>query len=291
MKRILKEPLLHFVLLGAALFGAYSLMPKEVSRGDAGKIVVTQGQIEHLTAGFTKTWQRPPTADELAALVRDFVQEEVYCREAMAMGLDKDDTVIRRRLRQKLEFVSEDIADRAEPTEADLNAYLQAHAATFRTPPRFTFRQVYLSPQKHRDTLARDAAQLLAQLNQAGNQADTSALGDTLMLDDQFVAIPASEVARQFGETFAAKLATLAPGQWQGPVESGYGVHLVLVSERSEGRQPALAEVREAVSREWADTRRLQANQKFYEELLKRYTVTIESPKAVKGGEKLVQAK
>lgn len=291
MKRILKEPLLHFVLLGAGLFLAYGRMPKDVSRGDAGTIVVTQGQIEHLTAGFIKTWQRAPSAEELAGLVHDFVQEEVYCREAMAMGLDRDDTVIRRRLRQKLQFVSEDIAAQAEPTEADLNEYLQAHAATFRVPPRFTFRQVYLNPQKHRDTLAHDAAQLLVQLKQAGSQADTSALGDTLLLEDQLVAASASEVAKEFGEKFAAQLPMLAPGQWQGPVESGYGVHLILVNERTEGRQPALAEVRDAVSREWANARRLQANQKFYEELLKHYTVTIELPKAVKGGKKLAQAK
>ncbi|MFO1459808.1 MAG: peptidylprolyl isomerase [Verrucomicrobiota bacterium] len=286
MKRILKEPLLHFVLLGTGLFLVYGLIPKEVGRGDAGRIVVTQGQIEHLTAGFIRTWHRPPTAEELAGLVRDDVEEEIYYREAMAMELDKDDTVIRRRLRQKLQFVSEDIAAQAEPTEAELSAYLQAHASTFRLPPRFTFRQVYLSPQKHRDNLAGDAAQLLVRLNQAGSEADATALGDALMLDDRYIAASASEVSSQFGAKFAEQLAALTPGQWQGPVDSGYGVHLVLVTERSDGRLPALGEIRDAVRREWASARRLEANQKFYEELFKRYTVIIEPPKVSKGGRK-----
>jgi len=123
MKRLLKQPLLHFLLLGAGLFLAYSLMPKGPGTSEPGKIVVTQGQIEHLATGFAKTWQRSPTAQELEGLVRDWVREEVYYREAMALGLDRDDTVIRRRLRQKMEFVSDDIVAQTEPSDADLTAY------------------------------------------------------------------------------------------------------------------------------------------------------------------------
>src|SRR5512140_853104 len=144
MKRILKEPLLHFLLLGAGLFLAYRLTPRTAGSGESGQVLVTQGQIEHLAAGFAKTWQRPPTPQELAGLVRDRVREEVYCREAFAMGLDKDDTVIRRRLRQKMEFVSDDIAAQAEPSDAELTVYLQTHPDAFRVPPQFTFHQVYL---------------------------------------------------------------------------------------------------------------------------------------------------
>jgi len=280
MKRLLKEPLLHFLLLGAGLFLAYSLMPKSPGNGEAGKIVVTQGQIEHLATGFAKTWQRPPTAQELEGLVRDWVREEVYYREAMALGLDRDDTVIRRRLRQKMEFVSDDIVAQTEPSDADLTAYLQAHPDSFRVEQRFTFRQVYLNPEKHGENLARDAAQLLAQLNQADNKGDASALGDSFLLEHQFAAVPASEVANQFGEKFAAQLGELPPNQWQGPVESGYGEHLVFVSERTEGRLPVLAEVRDTVRREWANARRLEANEQFYEAMLKHYVVTVERPQS-----------
>jgi hypothetical protein len=278
MKRLLREPLLHFLLLGAAIFAAYGVVSKRGSE-EPGKIVITQGQVENLAFGFAKTWQRPPTDQELAALVRDRVREEVYYREAMALGLDKDDTVIRRRLRQKMEFVSDDIAAQAEPTDADLNAYLLAHPAKFPVEQRFTFRQVYLNPDKHRASLADDAARLLAQLKQSGDKADISALGDVFLLEHDFTALPASEIAKQFGEQFAARMPELTPGQWQGPIESGYGVHLVKVAERSDGRLPALADVREVVRREWDNARRQEANEKFFQELLKRYVVTIEQPK------------
>ncbi len=275
MKRILKEPLLHFLLLGAGLFLVYGLMSKPGSSAP-GQIVVTAGQVEHLAAGFARTWQRPPSDAELKGLVDDWVREEIATREAMALGLDKDDTVIRRRLRQKLEFVSDDIAAQAEPTDADLNAYLQAHPESFRVEPLFTFSQVYLNPDKHDESLARDAAQLLEQLELAGDKADISALGDSFLLEHTFQSTPTSEVAKQFGEDFAAALSGLSPRQWQGPVESGYGVHLVLISERTEGRLPVLAEARDAVRREWANAQRLEGNANFYQELLKRYTVTIE---------------
>ena len=214
---------------------------------------MTVGRVEHLAAGLAKTWQRPPTDAEIKGLVDDWVREEIAMREAIAMGLDKDDTVIRRRLRQKLEFVSDDIAAQTEPTDADLNAYLQAHPESFRVEPRFTFSQVYLDPAKHGTKLVRDLAQLLAQLQQAGGKTDGAALGDSILLENKFAAVPAGEVAKQFGEQFAAALGGVKPGQWQGPIESGYGVHLVLVSERTEGRQPELANVRDVMRREWAN--------------------------------------
>lgn len=290
MRRLLKEPLVHFLVLGAAIFVAYRFVSKR-SPVEPGKIVVTQGQIEHLAIGFTKTWQRPPTEQEIAGLIRDYVREEVFCRQAVAFGLDQDDTVIRRRLRQKMEFVSDDIAAQTEPTEADLSAYLQAHADTFRIAQRFTFQQVYLNPQKHGDHLVQDAAHRLAQLNQTDGKADLAALSDSFLIEHDFTSAPAGEIAKQFGEAFAAKLSGLQSGLWQGPVESGYGVHLIKISERTEGRLPALAEVRDAVRREWDNARRLEANEKFYQELLKRYTVTIEQPDSAEVRKKVALTK
>ncbi|HWN95127.1 MAG TPA: peptidylprolyl isomerase [Methylomirabilota bacterium] len=290
MKKILREPLLHFLLLGAAIFAAYSLVSKRNS-DEPGKIVVTQGQVAAIAEGFTRTWQRPPTREELEGLIRDRVQEEVYCREAMALGLDRDDTIIRRRLRQKLEFLTDDVAALAEPTDEELSAYLKARADTFRVQRQFTFSHVYLNPERRGQNLSRDIRQLLAQLQQAGEKADVAELGDSFLLEHKFQSLPASEIVKVFGEKFAAKLGELSPGQWQGPVESGYGVHLVLVSERTEGRVPALTEVRDAVRREWANARRLESNEKFYQELLKRYVVTIERPKPAEEQKKLAEAK
>lgn len=290
MKRILKEPLLHFLLLGAVIFAAYGVVSKRGS-DEPGKIVVSAGQIAAMAEGFARTWRRPPTREELEGLIRDRVQEEVYYREAMAIGLDKDDTIIRRRLRQKMEFLTDDVAALAEPTDDQLSAFLKAHADTFRVQRQFTFSHVYLNPERRGESLARDTAQLLAQLQQAGAPADVSELGDSFLLEHNFQSVLSSEAAKLFGEKFAAKLGELSPGQWHGPVESGYGVHLVWISERTEGRLPVLAEVREAVRREWANARRLEGNEKFYQELLKRYVVTVERPKPSEEQKKLAEAR
>lgn len=286
MKQLFREPLLHFLLLGAGLFVGFGLVDKRTS-GEPGQIVITQGQIEHLAAGYNRVHGRPASPEELEGLIGDYVREEVYYREALALGLDRDDPVIRNRLRLKMEFISDDVAAQAEPTEEQLRRYLQEHPDTFRIEPRFTFSQVYLNPERHRESLAHDVAQLLTQLNQAGDKADVSELGDPFLLEHNFVALAASEVVKQFGEKFAARLGELPRHQWQGPVESGYGVHLVFVSETTQGRVPTLEEVRDAVRREWANARRLEVNEKFYQNLLKRYTVTVERPQPMKAGKKL----
>ena len=216
-------------------------------------------------------------------LIQDYVREEIYVREAVALGLDRDDLIIRRRLRQKFEFVSEDLAAPAEPSDEALQAYLNAHAATFATERRFSFRQVYLNPKRHGVNLARDAERLLAGLKQAGANANLAPLGDPILLEHEFDNASAREVGNMFGEKFAAALGNLSPGQWQGPVESGYGVHVVFLAERTEGRLPPLEDVREAVRREWAHAQRLEAAAQFYQALLRKYAVTIETPPAAAG--------
>lgn len=276
IRKALREPLLHFLLLGAAIFAAYGLVSNRTN-DEPGTIVITRGQLASMREGFTLMWQRPPTSEEWQGLIRDRLQEEVYYREALALGLDKDDIVIRRRLRQKMEFVAGDAGAPPQPTDDVLNEYLRSHPELFRAEQKFTFRQIYLNPTKHGEDLARNATHLLTQLNQAGSNGDISKLGDSLMLDSTFNALPAAEIAKLFGDRFAAALPGLAPGQWQGPVESGYGVHLVLIDERSDRASPALADIRAAVRREWDNARRLEANDKFYQNLLKRYTVTIEN--------------
>lgn len=279
-RRILGEPLLHFLLIGTGLFLAFSLMPRDQRSGDAGEIVVSQGQVEHLAAGFARTWQREPSAEELAGLVSDFVREEVYYREALALGLDQDDTVIRRRLRQKLEFIFDDVAARAEPSEAELQAYLLAHPDAFRREPRLSFRQVYLNPDRRGPRVEADAAQLLAQLSQAGTDLDAAALGDATLLESAFADVSPSDVAAQFGADFADRLMELAVGAWQGPLKSGLGLHLVQVSERRDATLPVLAEVRDQVRREWDKARRAELKELSYRELLARYTVIVEGADA-----------
>jgi len=277
IKHFLREPLLHFLFLGAAIFVVHGLVSQNLSSAPQD-IVVTSGKIENLAATFARTWQRPPTQAELDGLIQDYVREEACSREATALGLDRDDTVIRRRLRQKLEFVAEDLAAPAEPNDDELRTYLQAHPQAFASEPQFSFRQIYLSPERHRQNLAQDAERLLAELQRASDTSGGAGWGDPFLLPHEFENTSSSEIKNLFGEKFVAGLETLQPGAWQGPLASGYGVHLVLVTQRTEGRVPALAEVRETVRREWANMQRLAASEKFYQELLRRYTVIIEKP-------------
>jgi hypothetical protein len=273
--KILREPLLHFILLGAAIFAVYGFVTRH--RTDKpGEIVVTQGTLENIITGFTRTWQRPPTEEELRGQIREYIREEAAYREALAMGLDRDDTIVRRRLRQKLEFLSDDLATRVEPTDADLQSFLQTHPGLFQSEPRFTFRHVYLNPQQHGANRAADEARFLAELQRGGANADLSSLGDPFLLAPSFQNVSLAEVKQVFGDQFASALAALPTSHWQGPVASGYGAHFVFLSQRTEGSLPALPEIRDQVRREWLNTRRNEATEKFYQALLKRYTVKIE---------------
>ena len=289
LKRLLREPLFHFLVLGTVLFAAHAALVKRAT-SEPGKIVVSQIRIDHLREGFARTWLRSPTAEELEALIRDYIREEVYYREAMAMGLDRDDTIIRRRLQQKLEFLSENVTDPTPPTEAELRAFLHDHPDQFRSQRRFSFHQVFLGLERHRDSLAGDAAELLGQLR-SSNSSDTSRLGDPSLLDHLFTSVEATEVAKLFGEKFAGALNDLPAGEWQGPVESSYGIHLVFIDERTERRNPALEDVRDAVRRELLNVRRLESNKKFYDGLRKRYTISIEPAPATTSDAKMSVAK
>ena len=278
LKRLLREPLVHFLLLGGLLFLYFEW------RGSGGptssRIVITPGLVEHLASGFGRTWQRPPTDAELKGLIDDYVKEEIATREAVGMGLDRDDTIIRRRLRQKLEFLVEDAASSSPPTDAELEAWLQKHPQSFRAEPQLAFRQVYVSPERRGASAGKDAEKLLARLRAKGKDATTDGLGDASMLPSEQPLVPLREVARSFGDDFAQELMKIEPGQWTGPVESPYGLHLVLVQERVAGAAPELAEIRPVVEREVLAERRKRNLDTLYERLLEKYTVTIEKPKA-----------
>ena len=162
------------------------------------------------------------------------------------MGLDRNDPIIRRRLQQKLEFLTQDVVAQAEPSESDLNALLQSQPEKFRIGQSFSFSHVYLSAARGEDNARETAAALLVQLNSQSATADISALGDHFLLGNAFDSIPADEAAKLFGGDFAARLAALSTGTWQGPVKSGYGLHLMYLRARSEGRRSDLDEARDA---------------------------------------------
>jgi hypothetical protein len=297
MMRGFREPFLQFVLLVTAVVCLHLLVsratytPKTPSAPTPitplttiattnlpTVILISRDQIQAMAEGFARHHQRLPTQEELEGLIQERVREEVYYREALALGLDRDDPVIRNRLRQRLEQAAGGKAAAAGPEAEELQAYLDAHREKFRVEARYTFRQVYLDPERRRGRLADDSARLLAQLRESGTNAGIADVGDLFRHGPDFNAAPASEVTKELGEKFTAKLAELPLGRWQGPIESTFGTHLVFLSQRTDSRQPALAEVREAIQREWRDAQPQPANDNFYQQLLKRYTVIIERP-------------
>lgn len=271
MRKLLREPLVHFLILGAALFLVFDLTRETDGPGER-RIVVTADQVEQLVAQFSRTWLRPPTPSELDGIVERYVRGEVHYREALAMGLGQDDPYVRNRLALKLEVLLDDLSAEAEPADGELARFLETHAERFAEPARLSFQQVYLNPDRHSDPAAE--AQRLLQLLRNG--ADPGTLGEVSMLIPGLDAASPDEVARQFGKDFADALVALEPGGWVGPIGSSFGIHVVRVAEHRPARQPALAEIRDAVLAEWRNQRRREAKEQAYQRLRERYEVVMQ---------------
>jgi PPIC-type PPIASE domain len=271
--KLLREPLLHFLLLGFGLFLLSSALGGSSGKSSSSDIVVTSGRIASLVQSWQLIWQRPPTESELQGLIQDYVREEVLCREAISMSLDKDDTVIRNRLRQKMEFLADDTAEIAGPTREDLERYLRDNVERFQVAPRVSFQQVYVSRDRHGDETRARAEEVLRRLRAGSSPAE---LSERISLPAEYELQSPNEVARTFGDDFSREIFRVSPGSWTGPIESGYGLHLVLVARRDDGRAPKLDEVRDAVAREWIAARRKETNEAFYKNLLGKYSVRVE---------------
>ena len=269
--------MLHFVLLGAGLFGLYRLTSDENTTATGEQIVVTAGKLEHLATLFGRTWQRPPTRQELQGLVDDYVREEVAYREGVALGLDRNDTIIRRRIRQKLDFVADEFASQLEPTEEELADYLQKHAEDFQIPSRMTFQHVYFNPDRHDGDASEMVTKLVAEV-QANPAMDPLPRGDRTLLDSRFEDVSKRDVNNMFGSVFADAVFGLEPEAWHGPVESSFGFHMVRIEALEPGRVPDLETARRSVRREWEHARRVELEEKFYEQLLEKYEVVVEWP-------------
>jgi PPIC-type PPIASE domain len=280
---LLREPLFQFLVLGAALFGFFHLVDKKKAEAPE-RIVISSARIDNLADGFARTWRRPPSKEELQGLVDDYIRDEVFYREGKAAGLDRDDVIIRRRVRQKMEFFAEDISA-VEPSETQLATYLEANPARFKTEDRFSFHQIFLSGTRRAETLNDDIKRLANDLAHAGAAVGTAALGDAFLLGDEFHAVSGSELARMFGDGFAKGISAIERGRWQGPIASSFGQHFVYIGERIQGGLPPLDTIRDAVRREWSNARRLEAEQKLYASLRERYEIVVEAPSPIKSAQ------
>ena len=277
-RRWLREPLLHFLLIGMALFVVWGkLNPAQIREGGMSRIVITEDDLVQFDQVWRAKWQRPPTPQELVAMVDNKIKEEILYREALAMGLDRDDSIIKRRLAQKMAFLGEDVSGIQEPTADEIRDWYERHSGTFALPERGSFRHLYFSIDARGDA-ARDAAlQALEILSgKAGNDPATKKLGDPFMFQDYYGDRSPVEVASDFGGQFTEALFQLEPGSWQGPIRSGYGLHLVIVYEREAAGRHAFAEVRERVKNDYLFELRQSRNEEVLDKLKSRYEIVVD---------------
>jgi hypothetical protein len=272
IRKLLGEPMLHFLLLGIALFGAY----RWVSPGDSGgrRIVITQGVVDDLVTQYVAARGREPSTTELNHLIESYVRDEILYREGVRLGLERDDIVVKRRVRQKIEMIAEEDASTRAPSDADLSAYLTANRARFVQPAVLTFEQVFIGES----TSGRGMVHAVALTREAlRNGGDSEQLGKPTLLPHQMTRTPADLVARDFGASFAAALEKVPVGEWVGPIDSSFGTHYVRVLERTPAVAPQLAAVRDHVVREWENERRQRARNDAYAKMRGEYTVSIET--------------
>ena len=271
-RRLLRDPLVHFLGVGALLFGIYALVGPSRPGGDS--IVITKAAIAEMTRQQATLAGRPVTKDELAALIESRIRDEVFYREGLTMGLDRNDLVIERRVRQKYELIAEE-EDSAEPSDADLEAYLRAQPERFRQPPDVSFAQIII-PAEGPGTMSAERLALLRKRLEAG--ADPLSIGQATQLPLRVDDMPLDLVARAFGGPFAESLLAIPVGSWQGPVASGYGAHFVRLDRRTLKPTPRLQDVRSEVQREWENARRERTRAERFAQLRKQYRIVVETP-------------
>lgn len=277
MKRLFREPLVHFLLIGVALFAVdHYVQPARGAAPSSKQIQLSLDDLAQLVLIFQSQWRREPRPEEFNQLVENRVQEEILYREALAMGLDKDDTIVKRRMAQKLQFLAEDVAAAREPKTAELKSWFEKNSAKFAEPSRVSFRHLYFSPDRRGQRAREDAAKALAKLAGQPQHAKLAAsLTDPFMFQDYYRYRASEFLGKEFGPKFAQAVAKLPPGSWQGPIESGLGWHLVFVDTVIPGRVPAFEEVERDVKSAWLSEQKVQAWQKAYKEMRAKYTVLL----------------
>ncbi len=267
-KRILQEPLLHFAVVGSLLF--FYLSSNDATTKP--QVVISEGRINQLTAQFSKTRQRTPSAEELKALIDNQVREDLAFKHGTQMGLVENDSIIKRRVQQKLEFMLNDSIASMAPSKEELQAYLDTHNEKFTIAPVYSFKHIYINPEKHEDVNA-----FIAELQTENLDAVYQDRGDNIMLESDYTDSSSARIARLFGRKFTENLDSVTPGKWQGPVKSGFGLHLVLIDKKKAEHVATLAEMESEIKRDYRIDIQKETIDAFYEELQKEYNVTVEN--------------
>lgn len=268
--------MLHFVVAGAVLFAGYELVNRdEMNPSPTDPIHIGDGEIRWLKETFSNQWQRPPTEIELRGLVTGFLEEELFAREAKALKLDHNDTIVRRRLAQKLTFLVDDTSRIVEPTDEELRRFYNANAERFQVGARVSFTQLFFNPEKRQHAEA-DARAALGSIASTGTEG-AAAMGDSILLENEFHEIDEQTVSNQFGAEFARAIFLLKPGSWAGPVKSGYGVHLVRVTDLIPATPRPFEEARLKILEEWRHEQETETKAAYLGKLREKYGVVIDN--------------
>ncbi len=272
---LVREPLVHFLLIGAAIFGLFTMMNGSGEAGSQARITIPAAEVEQLASIWEQRWKRQPTDKELAGLIEERVREEVYYREALALGLDRDDVQIRRLMQRKLEFITDNVVRPPEPSAADLVAYYEANADRYGKPSLLSFTQIYFAADRRGRAAEKDARAVLARLN--GGRDEDAALteGDGQLFPDTFRDQTTRDIEAVFGPEFAASVDGIKPGIWAGPIGSAYGLHLVRIDARTSGATRPYEEVADKVRAGWEHEQIQRSSDEIYESLRARYEVIV----------------
>lgn len=272
LRVMLREPLLHFAIIGTLMFAGYAMLAQQPGDEGTNRIVVDAPLIERLERDFARQWRRPPDSVEREGLIQAYLREEVLYREALARGLDRNDGVVRQRLARKMEafaIINAGVPD--EPSETDLRAHFDKHIERFATSEQVSFTHVFLDRDSRGDRLYADALAILDRLR--ASDANAVRLGDVPFTRSSYEGTTKREVSRQLGRNFARQLFELGTGTWQGPIQSGFGLHLVLLTERMPSRNPAFEDVALEIRRSHAESQRREIRSAVFAEMRRRYVV------------------
>ena len=276
-QKLLRDPLSHFLVIGGILFAFFS-WSGQTDLEAPHVIRLTAGEITAMQKFWEKTHLRLPTESELEGMIENRIKEEVLSRKALALGISVGDTLIRRRLAQKMEFLSEGLVDPGEPSEEDLQTHMKANPEQFQEPTRISFEHIFLNPERHGENLHRVAQTLLVSIQNSNNSKNVSTAGDPTLLNSHFELITPTSLGGLFGEEFVAAMMKLPLGDWQGPVRSPYGLHLVYISQREEAHMPEFNAIRNKVREALLEKRRRDAATTLYKSLRESYHIVVERP-------------
>ena len=288
LNKLIREPLIHFLLIGGGIYGLYAFYAGGEDSDNERTVTVTSNEIQALTSQWTRLWSRPPTNEELSGVIRDHVRTQILFREAVAMGLDKGDIVIERRLAQKVKFLAQGLITPQEPTDEILEKWYAANSDRYRQPDLYTITHIFFDPDKREETTLDDAKVTLDALSALdGLPANYSDFGDQFMLQSYYPNRSEVELRKLFGTGFVEQIVELEPGVWHGPVLSGYGTHLVLVSDVMLAPQPAFEDIKERLTEAWMAEQITELSERFINNLISRYEIIVEEtevPITIPGG-------